>query len=139
MEFEGSEAHHLTENLEAFVDDVVTGRIDRKKLREIPQKVENIKKEFGKEIQKIEEHLDKNIKDIHNAQRLLHHNQLEFSQNLTAYMEMVQKVGEAASSVRQAADTVKDITGVLSEAMSNVTKAFLNQQRVEIVKEMEIA
>ena len=93
LEFEGSEAHHLAESLEAFVDDVVTGRIDRKKLREIPHTVENIKKEFGKEFQKIEEHVDKNIKDIHNAQRLLHHNQLEFSQNLTTYTEMIQKLG----------------------------------------------
>jgi len=139
FEFEGPEAHHLTENLEAFVDDVVTGRIDRKKLREIPQQVEMLKKEFGKEIKDIEERLDTNIKDIDNAQRLLHQNHLEFSQNLTDYTEMVQKVGGAATSVRQAADTVKDITEVLSEAVSSITKAFLNQQRVKIVEEMEVA
>ena len=134
FEFEGPEAHQLTENLEAFVDDVVTGKIDRKKLREIPQQVEMLRKEFGKEIKDIEERLDKNIKDIHNAQRLLHQNHLEFSQNLTAYTEMVQKVGGAAASVRQAADTVKDITEDLSDAVNTVTRAFQNQQRVEIVE-----
>lgn len=107
FEFEGPEAHHLTENLEAFVDDVVTGKIDRKKLREIPQQVEILRKEVGEEIQEIEERLDINIKDIHNAQRLLHQNQLEFSQDLTAFTEMVQKVGEAVAAVRETADTVK--------------------------------
>jgi DNA-binding MarR family transcriptional regulator len=122
FEFEGPEAHQLTENLEAFVDDVVTGKIDRKKLREIPQQVENLKKEFGKEIQGIEERLDTSIKDIANVQRLLHQNQLDFSQNLTAFTEMVQKVGGATAAVKQAADTVSNISEVLNEAVNSVTK-----------------
>jgi hypothetical protein len=52
---------------------------------------------------------------------------------------MVQKVGGAAAAVRQAADTVKDITEVLDDAVNTVTKAFLNQQKIEIVKEMDVA
>ena len=139
FEFEGPEAHQLTENLEAFVDDVVTGKIDRRKLREIPQQVEMLRKEFGREIQDIGERLDTSIKDITNAQRLLHQNHLEFSQDLTAFTEMVQKVGGAATAVRQAADTVSNISEALNEAVNIVTKAFLNQQRTEIAKEMEVA
>lgn len=54
--------------LKASVDDVVTGKIDRKKLREVPQKVELLKKELGREIQFIEERLDTSVKDIRNAQ-----------------------------------------------------------------------
>ena len=61
MEIEGSEAHHLTENLEAFVDDVVTGRIDRKKLRDIPSTIENLKKDIELNMGIIEERLTKSI------------------------------------------------------------------------------
>ncbi|MBU7018466.1 MAG: hypothetical protein HXS44_13225 [Theionarchaea archaeon] len=71
LEFEGSEAHHLTENLEAFVDDVITGRIDRKKLREIPNEVENFRKEFGKEVRKIEASLHTAYFHVHRHSSVL--------------------------------------------------------------------
>lgn len=64
FEFEGPEAHRLTENLEAFVDDVITGKIDRKKLREVLQEIEMLKEEFGREVQHIEERLDTSVGDI---------------------------------------------------------------------------
>ena len=139
LEFEGTEAYHLTENLEAFVDDVVTGKIDRKKLREIPQEFEDLKDECGRKVQKIGEQLDTHIKDIHNTQSLLQHNHLEFSQNLAAFTDMVQKVGEAAAAVSQAADTVKGMTESLHDAVESVTTAFLNHQRVERVEDMGVA
>ena len=139
LEFEGTEAHHLTENLEAFVDDVITGKIDRKKLREIPQEFEDLKDEYGKEVQKIGEQLDTHIKDIHNTQSLLQQNHLEFSQNLAAFTDMVQKVGEAAAAVSQAADTVKGMTESLHDAVESVTTAFLNHQRVDNVEDVGAA
>jgi len=107
FEFEGPEAHQLTENLEAFVDDVVTGRIDRKKLREIPQKIELLKEELGREVQHIEERLDTSVKDIHNAQRLLAQNQVKLSEDLVSCMEVITKIGEACESVARAADTIR--------------------------------
>jgi hypothetical protein len=106
LEFEGSEAHHLTENLEAFVDDVITGRIDRKKLREIPYKVENLKKEIGNEINNIEERLNKSIQHIEDTQKLLHQNQSDISEDLVACMEIVKKIGEASESVARTAHTI---------------------------------
>jgi Mn-dependent DtxR family transcriptional regulator len=106
LEFEGSEAHHLTENLEAFVDDVVTGRIDRKKLREIPQKVENLEEELGNEIDNIEERLNKSIQHIEDTQKLLHQNQTDISENLAACMEIIKRIGEASESVARTAHTI---------------------------------
>ncbi|MBU7045159.1 MAG: hypothetical protein HXS54_01875 [Theionarchaea archaeon] len=103
LEIEGSEAHHLTENLEAFVDDVVTGRIDRKKLRDIPQKIENLKRDIELNIDMIEERLTKSINHIEDTQKLLHQNQLDLSENLVACMDMAKRIGEASESVAEAA------------------------------------
>jgi len=106
FEFEGPEAHQLTEKLEAFVDDVVTGKIDRKKLKEVPQKIETLKKELGREIQHIEERLETSVKDIHNAQRLLAQNQIRFSEDLVSCMEVITKIGEACESMARAAHVI---------------------------------
>jgi DNA-binding transcriptional regulator YhcF (GntR family) len=139
FEIEGREAHVLTANFEAFVDDVISGRIDRKVLREIPQRLDTVEDWINHEFGKIEETLERNIEGIQDTQILLHQNQLEFSQNLISHVEMVQKIGEAAISVKQAADTVSNITEVLSEAVNSITKVFLNQQKAATVKEMEVA
>jgi Mn-dependent DtxR family transcriptional regulator len=44
LEVEGQEAQHFTENYSDFIDDVVTGRIDRKFLRELPEENKKIKR-----------------------------------------------------------------------------------------------
>ncbi|MBU7046542.1 MAG: hypothetical protein HXS54_08900 [Theionarchaea archaeon] len=106
LEFEGSEAHHLTENLEAFVDDVITGRIDRKKLRELPSTIENLKKDIEHNMGIIEDKLTKSINHIEDTQKLLHQNQLDLSENLVACMDMVQKIGKASESVAITAHTI---------------------------------
>ena len=106
FEFEGPEAHLLTEKVEAFVDDIITGKIDRKKLREVPQKVEMLKKELGREIQHIEDRLDTSVKDIHDAQRLLAENQIKLSEDLVSCMEVITKIGEACESMARAAHTI---------------------------------
>jgi len=106
FEFEGPEAHQLTEKVEAFVDDVVTGKIDRKKLREIPQKVEMLKKELGREVQHIEKRLGTSVKDIHDAQRLLAQNQVKLSEDLVSCMEVITRIGEAAESMARAAHII---------------------------------
>ena len=123
LEFEGSEAHHLTENLEAFVDDVVTGRIDRKKLREIPHKVEKIKKELVNEIDNIEERLNKSIQHIEDTQKLLHQNQSDITENLVACMEIIRKIGEASESVARASHTImKEIEFLTAETQEEFCK-----------------
>ena len=106
LEFESSEAHHLTENLEAFVDDVVTGRIDRKKLRDIPSTIENLKKDIELNMGIIEERLTKSINHIEDTQKLLHQNQLDLSENLVACMDMVKRIGEASESVAITAHSI---------------------------------
>jgi septation ring formation regulator EzrA len=123
LEFEGTEAHHLTENLEAFVDDVVTGKIDRKKLREIPHKVENLKEELGNEIDTIEERLNKSIQHIEDTQKLLHQNQSDISENLVTCMEIVRKIGEASESVARTAHTImKEVEFLTAETREEFGK-----------------
>lgn len=124
IEFEGTEAHLLTANLDAFVDDVVSGKISNKDLREMPQRIENVQNGIKNGFQKIEDRLNSSIQGIQNSQTLLHQNQLEFSQNLVSHTEMVQKIGEAAESVRLIADTIKEVAKVLIDVMNNFTESY---------------
>jgi predicted transcriptional regulator len=137
FEFEGREAHILTANLEAFVDDVITGRIDRKVLREMPQRLENVQNLIQHEFGGIEQKLERDIQRIQNTQTLLHQNQLDSSQNLISYKEMVQTINDAAGSIKQAADTIKQAAKTLYDTMSNY--AIPQNQDTRIIKEMEAA
>ena len=128
--------HVLTANFEAFVDDVISGKIDRKVLREMPQRLEDVQDWIRHEFGEIEETLERNIEGIQDTQKLLHKNQLEFSQNLITHVEMVQKIGEAAVSVKQAADTVKDVTEALYDVIKSVTRPLWDQSNT---MEMEVA
>jgi Mn-dependent DtxR family transcriptional regulator len=107
FEIEGSEAHTLTANLEAFVDDVIGGRIDRKALREVPSRIESLRKELGNEISKIEERLSKSAKHIEDTQKLLHQNQLDLSKDMVSCMETVRRIGEVSESVVDAAYIIR--------------------------------
>ncbi|MBU7038629.1 MAG: hypothetical protein HXS52_11915 [Theionarchaea archaeon] len=107
FEVEGTEAHILTANLEAFVDDVISGRIDRNALREVPSRIESLRKELGNEIEKIEERLSKSVTHIEDTQKLLHQNQLDVSQNMVSCMEMVRRIGEVSESVVDAAYIIR--------------------------------
>ncbi|MBU7045913.1 MAG: winged helix-turn-helix transcriptional regulator [Theionarchaea archaeon] len=138
FEIEGREAHVLTANFEAFVDDVISGRIDRKVLREMPQRLDTIEDWIQREFGEIEETLERNIEGIQDTQKLLHRNQLEFSQNLISHVEMVQKIGEAALSVKQAADTVKDMTEALYDVMRKTTRPLWDHTQAH-TREMEVA
>jgi Mn-dependent DtxR family transcriptional regulator len=75
--------------------------------REIPQKVDNLKEEFGREINDIGERLDTSIKDIGKTQELLHQNQVKITENLVSFMEIVEKVSEASESMAWAAHTIQ--------------------------------
>ncbi len=123
FEYEGTEAHLFTANLDAFVDDVVSGKIKSKDLREMPQRIENVQNGIKNGFEEIEGKLNSSVHGIQNTQTLLHQNQLEFSQNLVSHTEMVQKIGDAAESVRQAADTIKEIAKVLIDVMNNLNRS----------------
>ncbi|MBU7017615.1 MAG: hypothetical protein HXS44_08900 [Theionarchaea archaeon] len=115
-------------------DDVISGRIDRKVLREMSQRLDTVEDWIRHEFGEIEETLERNIEAIQDTQALLHQNQLEFSQNLISHVEMVQKIGEAALSVKQAADTVKDMTEALYDVIKSVTRPLWDQSNT--TKEM---
>jgi hypothetical protein len=76
-------------------------------LREIPQKVDNLKEEFGREIHDIGERLDVSIKDIGKTQELLHQNQVEITENLISCIEIVKKISEASESMALAAHNIQ--------------------------------
>jgi predicted transcriptional regulator len=117
IEFEGREAHYMAETYEAFIDDVVSGKIDRKDLKELPQRVDGINTEIKEEFEKIENRLSSNIEKISDTQSALHDNQLEFSQNLVSHVKMVKTIGDAAESVNKAADNIKEVTESLKECL----------------------
>lgn len=47
LEFEGSEAHHFVEEYEGLIDDVDTGRIDRRDLREMLRVIKKVDERIG--------------------------------------------------------------------------------------------
>ena len=102
----------------------------------MPQRLDTVENWINHEFGEIEEKLERNIDRIQDTQTLLHRNQLEFSQNLISHVEMVQKIGEAAMSVKQAADTVKDMTEALYDVMRNVTRPLWDQSIT--MREMEV-
>ncbi|MGD2248726.1 MAG: winged helix-turn-helix domain-containing protein [Candidatus Methanofastidiosia archaeon] len=117
IEFEGREAHYMAETYEAFIDDVVSGKIDRNDLKELPQRVDGINTEIKEEFEKIENRLSLNIEKISDTQSVLHDNQVEFSQNLVSHTRMVKTIGDAAESVNTAADSIKEVTESLKECL----------------------
>ncbi len=50
LKFQGTEAEHLAEEYEAFIDDVVSKRIDRKVLREMPEKLQDVQSELTQKL-----------------------------------------------------------------------------------------
>jgi hypothetical protein len=106
LEFEGSGAHHFVQEYEGFIDDVTTGRIDRRDLRKIPGVLERVDEKIGG----METVLQSSIQDIQDTQSMLHQNQLLFSENLASHVDMVQKI-------------IK-VTGSLNRAVENIIRAF---------------
>ena len=88
LEFEGSEAHHFVQEIEGFIDDVVTKRIDRRDLRKISGVLERV----DEKIRGMETVLQSSIQDIQDTQSMLHQNQLLFSENLASHVDMVKKI-----------------------------------------------
>jgi DNA-binding MarR family transcriptional regulator len=101
LEIEGREAHHLMENYEEFMDDVVTKRIDPKFLRGLPR--EN--KELKEKIERIQD------------------NQITFAESLHQFSETVQFYSE---NIRTHIDTLTSLTRSVDqsiEASKRIEKA----------------
>jgi len=102
LEFEGSEAHHFVEEYEGFIDDMVTGRIDRRDLRKLLGVLGKIDERIGG----MENILQSSIQDIRDTQNMLHKNQLLFSENLVSHVDMVQKITKATESLNRVTENI---------------------------------
>ncbi|MGD2249785.1 MAG: hypothetical protein PVF58_15360, partial [Candidatus Methanofastidiosia archaeon] len=103
IEFEGREAHYMAETYEAFIDDVVSGKIDRNDLRKLPEENTKIKK---------------GILNIHNTQN-------EFRQNLQSLSEVTQFYSENIKTHVKAINT-------LSEQVDQSTKTNIQIERAAV-------
>jgi DNA-binding MarR family transcriptional regulator len=138
IEFEGKEAHYMAETYEAFIDDVVSGEIDRNDLKKLPQRVDGINTGIKEEFERIENRLSSNIEKISDTQSVLHDNQVEFSQNLVSHAKMVKTIGDAAESVNTAADSIKEVTESLKECLHifrEDIEFFANRRDFDNIKE----
>ncbi len=108
LEFQGTEAEHLAEEYEAFIDDVVSKRIDRKVLRDMPEKLQDVQSELTQKLGEVEETFSTSIQEIKDTQKLLHENQLGFSEDLASHAKIVRKMSETAESFQRAADSFKE-------------------------------
>jgi polyhydroxyalkanoate synthesis regulator phasin len=115
LEFEGTEAHHLMENCERFIDDVATGKIKGEDIKKMPQKFQDVETQIKKEFKDIEEKLNSSIQGIEDTQILLHQNQLGFSQNQNSLADATQKISGAVKSVSETACSIKETVELLKE------------------------
>jgi polyhydroxyalkanoate synthesis regulator phasin len=115
LEFEGTEAHHLMENCERFIDDVATGKIKGEDLKKMPQKFQDVEIQIKKEFKDIEEKINSSIQGIEDTQILLHQNQLGFSQNQNSLADATQKISGAVKSVSETACSIKETVELLKE------------------------
>ncbi len=106
---------------------MVSKKIDRKTLREMPQKFEDVQTQVGDKFSQIEKVLTSSVEGIQKTQTLLHENQVEFSRNLVSHVEMVQKISEAAESLKSCADAIKEVTSFCIHAMSSPGKGGSGQ------------
>jgi Mn-dependent DtxR family transcriptional regulator/methyl-accepting chemotaxis protein len=108
LEVEGQEAKHFTESYSDFIDDVVTGRIDRKFLRKLPE--ENKKIEKG--ITTIQETQDQFRKDLE-----------YFSETTKFYSENIKTHVKAIDTLSQKVEQSTRTDSQIEESAAKIERA----------------
>ncbi|MGC1123046.1 MAG: hypothetical protein WBA22_18345 [Candidatus Methanofastidiosia archaeon] len=124
LEVEGQEAQHFTENYSDFIDDVVTGRIDRKFLRELPEENKKIKRGITT-IQETQDQFRQDLEYFTETTRF-------YSENIKTHVKAIdalsQKVGQSTRTDSQ----IEKSAAMMEKAARNLIEATeLLQQMLE--------
>jgi predicted transcriptional regulator len=123
LEVEGREAQHFTENYSDFIDDVVTGRIDRKFLRKLPE--ENMK--INKGIIDIQETQDQFRQDL----------EYFFSETRRFFSENIKTQVKAIDTLSQKVEHPTRTDSQIEKSAANMEKAARNLiEAIELLQHM---
>lgn len=117
LEIEGKDAHRMMENCEEFIDDVATGRIDPKVLRELPEENKKIKEGIQR-TEDNQERFDERLLLLSDTVQLYIENTKTHINALTSLTRSADTSTEAVKKIEKAAETAEKTTKVLIEATS---------------------
>ena len=111
LEIESQEAQHFTENYSDFIDDVVTGKIDRKFLRELPEENKKIKR---------------GITAIQETQDQFRHDLEYFSETTRFYSENIKTKVKAIDTLSQKVEQSTRTDSHIEKSAAKMEKAASN-------------
>jgi DNA-binding MarR family transcriptional regulator len=124
LEVESQEAQHFTENYSDFIDDVVTGRIDRKFLKELPEENKKIKRG----ITTIQETQDKFRQDLEYFSETTRF----YSENIRTHVKAIDTLSQKVEQSTRTDSQFEKTTAKIEKAARNLVKSTeLLQQILE--------
>ncbi|MBU7001963.1 MAG: hypothetical protein HXS41_12950 [Theionarchaea archaeon] len=115
LEVEGQEAQHFTENYSDFIDDVVTGRIDRKFLRELPEESRKIKK-WITAIQETQDQFRHDLEYFSETTRF-------YSENIKTHVKAIDTLSQKVEQSTRTDSHIEKSAAKMEKAASNLIEA----------------
>jgi Mn-dependent DtxR family transcriptional regulator len=115
LEVEGQEAQHFTENYSDFIDDVVTGRIDRKFLRELPEENKKIKRGIT-EIQETQDQFRQDLKYFSETTRF-------YSENIKTHVKAIDTLSQKVEQSTRTDSQIEKSAARMEKAACNLIEA----------------
>jgi predicted transcriptional regulator len=124
LEVEGQEAQHFTENYSDFIDDVVTGRIDRKFLRELPEENKKIRRGITT-IQETQGQFRQDLEYFSETTRF-------YSENIKTHVKAIDTLSQKVEQSTKADSQIEKSAAKIEKAARNLIEATeLLQQMLE--------
>jgi Mn-dependent DtxR family transcriptional regulator len=124
LEVEGQEAQHFTENYSDFIDDVVTGRIDRKFLRELPEENNKIKRGITT-IRETQDQFRQDLEYFSETTRF-------YSENIKTHVKAIDTLSQKVEQSTRTNSQIEKSAAKMEKAARNLIEATeLLQQMLE--------
>jgi DNA-binding MarR family transcriptional regulator len=124
LEVEGQEAQHFTENYADFIDDVVTGRIDRKFLKELPEENKKIKRGITT-IREIQDQFRQDLEYFSETTRF-------YSENIKTHVKAIDTLSKKVEQSTRTDSQIEKSAAKMEKAARNLIEATeLLQQMLE--------
>jgi DNA-binding MarR family transcriptional regulator len=124
LEVEGQEAQHFTENYSDFIDDVVTGRIDRKFLRELPEENNKIKRGITT-IRETQDQFRQDLEYFSETTRF-------YSENIKTHVKAIDTLSQKVEQSTRTDSQIEKSAAKMEKAARNLIEATeLLQQMLE--------
>ncbi len=130
LEFEGPEAQHLAEEYEAFIDDVVSKKIDRKVLRELPEENEKIKRGITV-IQGIQDQFREDLEYFSETTKF-------YSENIKTHVKAIETLSQnIEQSTRTDSQIERSAAGIERAAVNLIHATELLQEMLQKIEMLQ--